>query len=617
MSSNKKNQVKSMRANQRSYLNKDFSAFRAELTQYGQTYFSDKITDFSESGLAGMFIEMSAYIGDVMSYYLDHQFNELNILTAVESDNIEKLVRSSGVKIKGASPSVAKVDFYLEIPAAVRENEYVPDVTKMPTISAGTLLSATTGIKFELMDDLVFSKVDSQGKILATYTTMKSDSDGNPSTFSVKMTGICMSGITSSQSFNIPDTFSPFRSITLNNSNVSDIVSVTDTDGHEYYEVSALTQDTVFKRVINSLSDSNLVSENLEMIPAPRRFVTSTSRSSGLTSLRFGGGDARSTDDDIMPDPSDIAIPLYGKKSSISRFTLDPNKLLQTRTLGIAPRNTTLIIRYRAGGGLSHNVGAKSITAVSNLITKFSSATPSSSISSVRTSLEVSNASAASGGEAAMTLNELKATALAYKNSQSRIVTKEDLIARIYSMPSNFGRVFRVGVRDNPSNPLASVVAIISRNSGGSLIVSPDSLKENLKTYINQYRLISDALDIVDAKVLNIRVEYGVVINSSSNNNLAIQSINRSIQEYLSIDNFQIDQPIVTSDLINIIINAPGVVSIVDFKISNLTGRIKDRVYSNENFSVASSTDRGLIIPPKGSIFELKYPNDDIVGVAR
>jgi len=617
MSSSKKNQVKSMRANQRSYLNKDFSAFRAELTQYGQTYFSDKITDFSENGLAGMFIEMSAYVGDVMSYYLDHQFSELNILTAVESDNIEKLVRSAGVKIQGASPASAKVDFYLEIPAIVRENEYVPDFIKMPTIVAGTLLTSTTAIKFELMEDLVFSAVDSQGKFLASYKTMKVNAEGNPSTFSVKLTGVCISGITSSESFNIPDSFVPFRSITLSNSNVSDIISVTDTDGNAYYEVSALTQDTVFKRVINSLSDSNLVSENLEMIPAPRRFVISTSRSSGLTSLRFGGGDALSTDDDIMPDPSEIAIPLYGKASTISRFTLDPNKLLKTRTLGIAPRNTTLSIRYRSGGGLSHNSGAKSITSVSNLITKFSSGTPSSSISAVRTSLEVSNPKEASGGEAAMTLSELKSTALSYRNSQSRIVTKEDLIARIYSMPSNFGRVFRVGVRDNPNNPLASVVAIISRNRGGSLIVSPDSLKENLKTYINQYRLISDALDIVDAKVLNIRVEYGVVINSESNNNLTIQNINKSIQEYLLIDNFQIDQPIVTSDLINIIINSRGVVSIVDFKISNLTGTIKDRPYSNENFSVASSTDRGLIIPPQGSIFELKYPNDDIIGVAR
>jgi len=616
MASNK-NKIKSLRKNQRSYLNKDFDAFRAELVQYGQTYFSDKISDFTENGLAGLFVEMAAYIGDNMSFYLDHQFNELDIITAVESQNIERLVRNAGVKIQGASPATVSVSFYLEAPAVLKNNNYIPKISSLPIIRAGSILSANTGIQFELADDLNFGKTDTIGNLIATYSTMKKDSSGNPTSFALKMIGFCTSGITILENFTIPDSFTPFRTITMSNNNISEIISVIDSDGNEYYEVDSLTQDTVFKRISNMGYDSDLVSENIELIPAPYRFIKTNSRKTGSTTIRFGGGNAEGTDDDTLPDPSEFAIPLYGKRKTISRFTIDPNQLLQTRTLGIAPRNTTMSVRYRAGGGLSHNVAAGSIKTVSVLVTEFSSGTPSSTVSSIRSSVVVDNESAASGGESAMTLNELKSTALAFRNSQSRIVTKEDLVARIYTMPVAFGRVFRVGVRDNPSNPLASVVSIISRNSSGKLIVSPDALKENLRTYLNQYRLISDAIDIVDTMVLNVKISYSVVIDSISNKTLTIKNINNAIKTYMVIENFQIDQPIVTSDLVSIILGESGVISLVSFNVSNISGTVSDRVYSNENFSVAANTDRGIIIPTPGSIFEVKYPDDDIVGTAR
>jgi len=615
--SDKKNQVKSVRRNQRSYLNKDFDAFRAEMVEYGQIYFSDKINDFSENGVAGMFIEMAAMVGDNLSYYLDYQFNELDIFTAVESRNIERLVRSAGVKIRGAAPSTVDVDFYLEAPAVLKNNEYVPDINSMPIILAGTILASSSGIKFELADDLNFTKTKADGTLIASYVTMKSNANGNPTSFSVKLTGLCSSGITSSETFTIPDKFVPFRTIKLSSANVSEIISVFDSDGTEYYEVEALTQDTVYKRVVNDSYDSDLVSENIEMIPAPNRFITVTSRKTGSTTIRFGGGSADSTDDDIMPDPSTVALPMFGKRTTFSRFTLDPNKLLETRTLGISPRNTSISVRYRAGGGLNHNVAEKSITAVSVLLTKFKASASASTIGSARTSIEVSNPLQAKGGEAAPTTDEMRATALAFRNSQSRIVTREDLVARVYTMPIKFGKVFRVGIRDNPNNPLASVVSIISRDSSGKLITSPDSLKLNLVTYLNQYRLISDAVDIVDTRVLNLKIEYDVVVNATANKNLTIQKVNDAIKKYMVIENFQIDQPIVKSDIINLILNTHGIISLVRFRVSCLSGLVGKNEYSPEGFSVDANTDRGLIIPPPGSIFELKYPGDDIVGTAR
>jgi hypothetical protein len=446
---------------------------------------------------------------------------------------------------------------------------------------------------------------------------MKSDSDGNPSTFSIKLKGMCSSGISSSDTLSVPDTFKPFRTMSLSSPNVSEITSIIDSDGNRYYEVDALSQDTVFLRVANTLSDSDLVSENVEVVPAPYRYITTTSRNTGLTTIRFGGGDAQSTDDDIMPDPSEIAITLYGKKKSISRLTLDPNSLLKTRTLGIAPRNTTITVTYRAGGGLSHNVGAGSISNISSLVSKFSAGATSSVVSKVRSSLEVTNEDVAKGGESQMTLNELKSTVLSYQNSQSRVVTRADLIARIYTMPSNFGRVFRTGVGDNPSNPLSSMVYIISRDTNGTLITSPDRLKINLSRYLNEFRLISDAVDIVDTKVLNLRIIYGVRVDEISNSTLVIQKVNNAIKSYMSIDNFQIDQSLVTSDIVNIIINTQGVTGIVNFKVDCLSGLQDGRMYSTESFNIAAHTDRGIIVPPQGSIFEIKYPDDDIFGQAR
>jgi len=607
--------IKSVRP--RSYLNRDFDSFRAELVEYARTYFSDKITDFSENGMGGLFVEMAAYVGDVMSYYLDHQFNELDIQTAVEPGNIERLVRMSGVKIQGAAPATASVDFYIEVDSTLKNTSYIPDVTKMPIIKMGTLVSSKNGVKFELLEDLNFAKTDSQGNVIASYETRTSDTSGNPSTFSVKLTGVCQSGITSAESFIVPDTVQPFRTITLGSPNVVEIIHVSDSDGNTYYQVDALTQDVVYKRVVNIDEDSDLVPENIELIPAPYRFISTTSRQTGMTTLRFGGGSADTFDNDIIPDPSEVSLPLYGSKMTFSRFTIDPNSLLETRTLGISPRNTTIAVRYRAGGGISHNVSANQIATVSTLLTEFSSTTSASIVTSIRASVEIDNPLPASGGEAAMTLNELRATALAFRNSQSRIVTKEDLVARIYTMPSNFGRVFRIGIRTNPNNPLSTELAILSRSSDGKLIISPDSLKENLRLYVNQFRLISDAIDIIDAQVFNVKIEYGVVVDTVANKNLTIQNINSSLKEYMAIENFQIDQPIMTSDLINLIINTDGVLSLVDFSVLNLVGDMDGRTYNTNSFSIASNTDRGMIYAPAGGIFEVKYPDDDIIGSAR
>lgn len=599
----------------RSYLNKDFDGFRADLLRYAQTFFPDRIKDFSESSMGGLFLELASYVGDVNSFYLDHQFNELSPETAVETKNLERHIRSAGVEITGASPATVTVDLYVAVPAELSGTTYRPQASALPIILQGTVFKSRTGVAFELTDDVDFSEVDDDGNLKAIVQVDVASSAGIPQSYILKLSGTAISGTSATQTFSIPDTFVPFRTVTLSKENVTEIIRVTDSEGNIYYQVDALSQDSVFKGILNVSSDNSLVKENLEVIPAPYRFIKKMSLQTGLTTLQFGGGNADSTDDDIVPDPSELSLPLYGKKT-FSRFSLDPNKLLQTKTLGITPVNTTITVVYRYGGGLSHNVSSDTIRSISKLNMKFAGIPTSAVAATVRSSVDVRNPSAARGGDNALTLEELRAKVPAARNAQSRIVTREDLLARIYTMPSNFGRVFRAGVRSNPDNPLASQLFIISRDNKQMLTTSPDTLKLNLRTYLDQFRLISDAIDILDAQIVNIGIQFQIATSPESNRSGVVQSIMSELKLYFNIKNFQIDQPISLSDILNIMINTPGVVSVIDYKIFNNRGTILERVYSEIGYDIEGNTVKGLVIPPPGGIFELKYPDYDIIGSA-
>ncbi|MDB4337463.1 hypothetical protein OAA09_00435 [bacterium] len=599
-----------------SYLNKDFDGFRSDLLEYARTFFPDKIQDFSEASVGGMFMDMAAYVGDVMSFYLDHQFHELSVETAVERKNIERHLRSAGVEMGGASPAVAGVNFSIRVPSTLSNGQYIPDRSACPVVRKNTAVTSGAGITFILTEDIDFSEMNQFGELVANFKMSNISSAGVPSHFILTRSGVCVSGKLSEKIVNIGDNFMPFRKIVIPSSNITEIMSIYDSEGNRYYEVESLTQDTVFSSVMNgSLADSKLVPETLELKPAPYRYVRKHNLNTGTTTVQFGSGLAESLDDDVLPDPSSLSVPLYGKKT-FSRFSIDPNSLLKTKTMGVSPYNTTITITYRHGGGLSHNAGAKSIRSVSELKIKFPHNPSPATASSVRASLKVLNPEAASGGAAPLTIDELKASVPAYRNSQSRIVTKQDLLARIYTMPSNFGRVFRAGLGSNPNNPLASVVYIISQDARGRLILSPDALKLNLAKFLNEFRLVSDAVDILDASVINLGVTVEVITDSTQNPEKVSAVIQKKLVKYFNIKNFQIDQPLVKSEIMNLIINTPGVLSLVDCKFNNISGEVSERKYSKISYNMRSNTTKGITFPPKGGIFEMRYPSNDIVIIA-
>lgn len=610
-----KTALKSVR--QRNYLARDFDGFRRVLLDYARQYYPDKIQDFSESSVGGLFLDMAAYVGDNMSFYLDHLYGELNPDTVVESTNIERILRNSGVPIVGASSAVVSLDFYVEVPV-LTDGTLRPDPTLIPSIKAGSTFLSDNSVQFILVDDVQFWRSDPTTGTITLAADVEVGNgrkiNGNIVTKVLKKSGVCSSGNQTTESFSLGD-FASFRRLTLSQPDVSQIISVTDGLGNVYYEVETLTNDVVYRNVLNTSNASPFVKDSLKMIPAPYRFAKEVSLSNRRTTMIMGGGSADSLEDDLIPDPSEFSIPLPFSQT-FSRIRVNPQKMLQSTTLGVCASNTSLSVSYRYGGGLDHNVQSNNIRTISNLITNFPENPAPGRQIEVRNTIVVTNPKMASGGEDAPTADQLLALIPTIKSSQERIVTKEDMLARVYTMPSNFGRVFRAAVTKNPNNPLASRLHIISRGSNNELITSPDALKLNLKRYLNSYRMISDAVDIVDASVINLELFFQIVVDPSLNKNALLQSILNDLISQFDITKAHIGQPIVISDVVSTIFSKPGVIAVDTIKFNNLTGTVKNKLYSQIPFNVQVNTKNQIIYPPEGGIFEIKYPDVNIVGRA-
>tara|TARA_A200000159_G_C7330581_1_gene342764 strand:+ start:810 stop:2741 length:1932 start_codon:yes stop_codon:yes gene_type:complete len=624
----------------RSYLSRDFDGFKNNLIQHARTFFPDNIEDFTETGLGGMFVDMISYVGDSMSFYLDHQFNELRWQDAVEVENIKKHIRLAGVETHGASPSTTYVSFYIEVPFTIDNsgNEQIATIN-LPTIKKGTRLISGNGITFNLMEDVDFAARDAS--VEGDYIWRKSDpapfnSPGTGNKKIINLRGLCVSGEIREESFSIPDSFVPFREINLSEQNISLIESVKDSDGNIYYEVDNLSQDNIFSVIDNKEISSNFTQKSISITPAPYRYTRNFDPQLLSTTLTFGGGDATANDDDILPDPGDLSVPLYGKKT-FSRFALDPNSLLRTNTLGVAPRQTTLTVTYRHGGGLNHNVGVSSIRQIEFLDMTFPTGVVHEVAVAIRSSLDVRNIRKAAGGAPPPTIDEFRDQIPVARNSQSRIVTKEDLLARIYSLPAPLGKIFRAAVSDSPDSNGQIEIALISRGQTGGLVnfgtmtssqsldIAGDNLKLNLKTYLESFRLINDSYIIMDAAVHNFGLKINVVAQPSVQKSVVVQSIITNVKKLLDIRKFHINQPLSLGDISYAVMASDGVASIHDSSSSSLkvpgisvvskTETESDGVNSY-SYDISRPFDviveKGYIFPQKNGIFEMKYPDFDI-----
>ena len=600
---------------QRRYLARDFDSFRQTLLDYARQYYPDRIQDFSEASIGGLFLDMAAYVGDNLSFYLDHLYGELNPETAIENGSIERALRSSGVAIAGSSPASVNVTVYIEVMTA-NSGDDGPDISLLPVIKEGCLFTSDSGIPFTLVDDIKFIiDPDENGEYIINPAVKKKigrrRTDGAIVSYFLSLDGLCVSGRESRQVVSVGG-FIPFRKIQLAQSNITEVVNVYDDYGNTYYEVGALSHDVVYRNVLNSSSDSSLVKDGLRVVHAPYRFTKLTDLATRKTILVFGGGSAASLEDDVIPDPTEFALPLPYSKT-IKRTSLNPEKLLTTNTLGVISSDTNMTITYRHGGGLSHNISPNSLTTITSLTMDFPKNPSNADAVKVRNSIEIGNAMMASGGEDALSSRELIALIPAVKNSQERIVTKEDLLARVYTMPSNLGRVFRASIAANPNNPLSTQLFIISRDNSQRLIMSPDSLKINLRKYLNSYRMISDAIDVLDAQVVNLQLKFTVVVDPSLNRTSVLSVVLTKLQRQFEIRKMYIDQPIIISDITNTIYSTQGVVAVDSVELANISGVVDNRVYSDIFYDVKNNTKRQMLFPPMGGIFEIRYPDVDII----
>ena len=600
----------------RSFLAKDFESLRQDLIQNARIFFPDKIQDFSEPSVAGMLVDLMASVGDSLAFYLDHQFRELDPQLAVEPTNIVTHLENAGVKIFGAASSLVDLTFTMTVPSKLTGGtNYIPDRSALPVILRNTACTADNGVVFSTLEDVDAAATDADGNLVAKYRVHATGDDGNPTSFKLSVNVPATSGLERTDSFTIDNNHVPFRELTLTRSDVTMVRSVIDADGDEYYEVESLSQDTVFVPVDNTDPDKFAVKSNLEILAAPKRFVLITNPITRTTKLRFGSGNADALDDDILPDPSDLSLELVGK-NVIPRFSIDPNALLETQTLGMSPKNTTVSVTYRHGGGSSHNVGANSITQISGILIDFRNSPNPSTALSVRNSLEVTNVIKAGGAANAPDLETLRGQIMSARTAQGRMVTREDVLARIFTMPATFGRVFRAAIAENPVNPQATTLYILTRDSRGKLDIAPDTLKKNLSKYLNEFRLISDAYDILDGQIINFGVKYEVVVARNANKQQVALNINNKLADLLKLQFFQIDQPLIVDDITSTILAQDFVIAMSALRVFPITGLREDRQYSNSSFPFERATKKGMIFGPPGAMFELRHPEFDIIGTA-
>jgi hypothetical protein len=603
------------------FTNKTYLDFRNDLLGYAREFYGDNILDFSETSLGGLFLDFAAIVGDSLVFYAEQQFNELDYETATNIQNINKHLKRANIKNNSSYPSSVEVTFSIEVEKDINSSEKDPKpyITHLPVIKKNTVMLSNNGIQFTLDEDVDFS---------SDYTQTIGELNEDETPFSLILTkkGLCTSGFTTTETVNFSSDLNEdyFLSYKLENSNVTKIISVSDNDLNEYHEVEYLNQGTVFSKIEND--KSNYIS----IKPVPYRYVIERDYNSGEIFLRFGNGSGKSVKDNEFANVSDLIIPIKNK-DTFGRVDLDPNMLLKTNSLGVSPIGKNLSITYKYGGGIIHNVAANSITEFLDtpiVIFPIADDNVTESIKNIIIeSIEIDNEEPALGGAPAPTLDDLKASIPLAMNSQNRIITYDDLISRILTMPSDFGKIEKVVALDNPNSSFSKDLFVTCKDSEGFYVNASDAIKLNLAKYINEFRLISDNYNILDVPVYNFGIKATVKVAVGFDIETVIFDISTRIFENLRFDLLQIGQPINVNEIVRVINNTDGVVTLITDKRDIIVNKTEKDAFFDFDFNIERSYFNnvvdssvnyidGFIYPPRGGIFEMKYSSQDILIIA-
>jgi hypothetical protein len=608
------------------YLNKDYNSFKNQLLEFAQVYFPNNFNDFSEGNPAMMFLEMASYVGDVLSFYTDTQLRESFLSLAQDTENLYNLAYAMGYKPKITSAASVDLDITQLIPSD-STNNYEPDYNYALTIAKNSSFVSTEGATFYTTKDARFGFTSSyEPRIEDIY---QYDVDNNPEYYLLRKTVPAVAGDLKTQTFTV-GAAEKYKTVNLFDSDIISIESITDSEGNEWTEVPYLAQDTVFEEVENvGTNDPSLLSYNnqtpylLKLKKTTKRFITRI-KSDNSIDIQFGAGVSDKSDEQIIPNPDNIGLGIKDGRSKLD-VAYDPSNFLYTRAYGEAPANTVLTVKYRVGGGLASNVNSNTIT---EAITLNISHKPNMSVGMMdfcKNSVQCTNPTAASGGGSGETREEVRMNTMAAFAAQKRTVTKDDYIIRTLSMPPQFGRVAKAFITQDDQtsplttepnripNPLALNLYTLGYDSQKHLSLLNTATKTNLSTYLEQFRMLTDAINIKDAFVINFQIEFQITVFKNYNNEEVLLNCITELQSYFNIDKWQINQPISISEVQNLIGGVRGVQTLENLNFNNISGLTKG--YSQYKYSFDQATRDGIIYPSMDpSIFELKYQNTDING---
>ena len=600
------------------YLNKDFAGFRADLLNYAQTYFPTTYTDFDPSSPGVMFMEMASYVGDVLSFYLDSQIQENFLQYTRQTNNIFDLAYMFNYKPKTTGLSTVELDFFQEVPAKEENGQIVPDLDYALYVGANTTISSNgTAINFTIEDPIDFSISNALDPTTVTISQISND---RPTYYLLKKKRNAVSGTINSTtfSFGAPE---EFPTVNIGGANIAGIIDCIDSNGNDWYEVDHLAQDMVFDGIKNTnVNDPNNYQNSddtpyvLKNKQVQRRFTTRFLNQSTLQ-LQFGSGNPSVSDEEVIPNPFNVGIGLPFEKNKLTT-AYSPTNFIFTNTYGIAPSNTSLTIRYYSGGGVEANVPANSITGINTANVRFNkSGLNSTTANYIFGTIATNNENPASGGQDGDTIEEIRQNTISQYSSQLRNVTANDYLVRALSMPSRYGVISKGHVQKPKANEnLTSLdLYVLSQDQNSSLKTASSSLKNNLKTYLNQYRMIGDTLAIKDAFVINIACDFEIITLPNYNNNEVLIKCIDTLKSYFNINGWQINQPIILRDLFVALDAVKGIQTVKKIIISNKRGTTSG--YSQYAYDIEGATQNGVIYPSLDpSIFELKFPNQDIKG---
>ena len=585
-----------------SYLSKDFDSIKSDLIDYLQRYFPDDYRDFNDASGGMAIVELLAYIGDTMSFYIDRQFNEGFLDRAIEEKNIFSLAQNLGYKPKFARPAVVE----LSVSATFNDSTSADSLFVLKKGSK-VVTNFEPSVEFEILNDADFGNA-------ANRVTTKI---GNTTQYSITSVS-AMAGSTRTFSYKAGDAI-PFLKLSLPDNNITEIVSVTASDGKEYFEVDNLAQGQIFTGYRNTTSSSGDAEYILQYKKIPYRFTRHVS-SNGDTSIIFGSGTTDLQDSEIIPNPEDFVLPptLRGSPSGFAPAVVDSSNFLKTSGLGYAPRDVNLDIKYRYGGGNATNIGPRTLDTFVSRIVSFKTAGYANSepliAQTVLGTLSVSNINQATGGADRETRTAIRQNALQYFNSQNRAVTLEDYQVRVLSMPTEFGSVFRSYARKDPNNILGVELITLARNSSGALTLPTGALQNNMETYLKQFKSFSDTVRITGGRICNIGINFNVVPNQDFNVNDALLDCFILLKRMFILENTNFGSTIVLSNFMSRLQALSKVRSVVDFKIVNKFGVMDGNTYSGYQCNIPANTENGIVYFPEDTCWELKYPNFDIVG---